>query len=47
MESTDRDGVIEESRITGNLGAIVVGKEKGRINRKQRAFFNPIGLGIH
>jgi ornithine cyclodeaminase len=42
-----RDGIIEESRITGNLGEIVVGKKKGRTDRKQRAFFNPIGLGIH
>jgi ornithine cyclodeaminase/alanine dehydrogenase-like protein (mu-crystallin family) len=40
-------GIIEESRITGNLGEIVAGKKKGRTNKKQRTFFNPIGLGIH
>jgi ornithine cyclodeaminase/alanine dehydrogenase-like protein (mu-crystallin family) len=42
-----RDGIIKESRITGNLGEIVVGKKKGRTDKKQRTFFNPIGLGIH
>ncbi len=42
-----RDGVIDASRITGNLGEIVVGKKKGRTDKKQRALFNPIGLGIH
>jgi ornithine cyclodeaminase len=42
-----RGGIIEESRITGNLGEIVVGKKKGRTDKKQRTFFNPIGLGIH
>jgi ornithine cyclodeaminase len=42
-----RDGVIEESRITGNLGEIVVGDKKGRTSKKQRILFNPIGLGIH
>jgi ornithine cyclodeaminase len=42
-----RDGLIDESRITGNLGEVVVGKKKGRTGKKQRTFFNPIGLGIH
>ncbi len=42
-----RDGIIDESRITGNLGEIVVGRKKGRTDKRQRIFFNPIGLGIH
>jgi ornithine cyclodeaminase len=42
-----RDGIIEESRITGNLGEIVAGEKEGRTSEKQRTFFNPIGLGIH
>jgi len=42
-----RDGFIEESRITGNLGEIVIGAKKGRTDKKQKTFFNPIGLGIH
>jgi len=42
-----RDGVIEESRITGNLGEVVVGIKKGRTDKKQRILFNPIGLAIH
>lgn len=42
-----RDGIIDESRITGNLGEIIVGKKKGRTDGRQRIFFNPIGLGIH
>jgi ornithine cyclodeaminase len=42
-----RDGVIEESRITGNLGEVVVGIKKGRTDKKQRTLFNPIGLAIH
>ena len=42
-----RDGVIEESRITGNLGEVVAGQKTGRTDRKQRIMFNPIGLAIH
>lgn len=42
-----RDGIIEENRIIGNLGEMVVGKKKGRSNKKQRILFNPIGLAIH
>lgn len=42
-----RDGVIEESRITGNLGEVVAGRKTGRTDHKQRILFNPIGLGIH
>ena len=42
-----RDGIIDESRITGNLGEMVAGKKKGRTNKKQRILFNPIGLAIH
>ena len=42
-----RDGVIKEDRITGNLGEIVAGHKKGRSDKKQRIFFNPIGLAIH
>ncbi|NWG02363.1 MAG: ornithine cyclodeaminase [Syntrophaceae bacterium] len=42
-----RDGVIEESRIIGNLGEVVAGKKRGRTERKQRILFNPIGLAIH
>ena len=42
-----RDGVIEESRITGNIGEVVVGAKMGRADRKQRILFNPIGLAIH
>jgi ornithine cyclodeaminase len=42
-----RDGIIEETRVIGNLGEIVVGMKKGRTDPKERIFFNPIGLGIH
>ena len=42
-----RDGIIEENRITGNMGELVAGKKKGRTNEKQRILFNPIGLAIH
>jgi ornithine cyclodeaminase/alanine dehydrogenase-like protein (mu-crystallin family) len=42
-----RDGIIEETRVIGNLGEIVVGTKKGRTDPKERIFFNPIGLGIH
>lgn len=42
-----RDGIIEENRITGNLGEVVAGMKKGRTDQKQRILFNPIGLAIH
>jgi len=42
-----RDGFIDESKIRGNLGDIIVGKTKGRSNSDERVFFNPIGMGIH
>jgi len=42
-----RDKIIDESKIRGNLGEIVVGDKPGRKNPKERIFFNPIGLGIH
>ena len=42
-----RDGIIEEDRITGNLGEVIAGAKKGRTDRKQRILFNPIGLAIH
>ncbi len=42
-----RDGFIDESKIRGNLGDIIVGNKKGRENIKEKIFFNPIGMGIH
>jgi ornithine cyclodeaminase len=42
-----RDGIIEESHITGNLGEVIIGAKKGRMDRRQRILFNPIGLAIH
>lgn len=42
-----RDGVIPEEKIRGNLGEIVVGDKPGRRNKKEKIFFNPIGMGIH
>lgn len=42
-----RDGFIDETKIRGNLGDIIVGKKPGRQHSKERIFFNPIGMGIH
>ncbi|MCK4624143.1 MAG: hypothetical protein KAV00_02445 [Phycisphaerae bacterium] len=42
-----RDGVIPEEKVRGNLGEIVAGAKPGRRDRKEKIFFNPIGLGIH
>jgi len=42
-----RDGFIDESKIRGNLGDIIVGKIPGRRNSHEKIFFNPIGMGIH
>lgn len=41
------EGVIDESKIYGELGEIVAGKKPGRTDREQNCFFNPIGMGIH
>ncbi|WP_372995230.1 ornithine cyclodeaminase family protein [Lutispora sp.] len=42
-----KDGIIPESKIRGNLGEIIVGIKEGRKDKKEKIFFNPIGLGIH
>jgi ornithine cyclodeaminase len=42
-----RDGVISEEKIRGDLGEIIVGTKAGRQAKKEKIFFNPIGLGIH
>ncbi len=42
-----RDGVIEASKIRGNLGEIIIGEKAGRKDKKEKIFFNPIGMGIH
>jgi len=42
-----KEGVIPKEKIRANLGEIIVGKKVGRKNKKERIFFNPIGLGIH
>ena len=42
-----RDGVIPEAKVRGNLGEIIVGAKPGRVTRKEKFFFNPIGMGIH
>lgn len=42
-----RDGFIDESKIRGNLGDIIVSRKQGRNHSKEKIFFNPIGLGIH
>jgi N-[(2S)-2-amino-2-carboxyethyl]-L-glutamate dehydrogenase len=42
-----KEGIIDESKIRGNLGEIIVGTKAGRKNSKEKIFFNPIGLGIH
>lgn len=42
-----KEGVIPEEKIRGNLGEIVVGNKPGRQDKKEKIFFNPIGLGIH
>ncbi len=42
-----RDGFIDESKIRGNLGDIIVGKTTGRSHSREKIFFNPIGMGIH
>lgn len=41
------EGFIPESKISGELGEVVVGLKQGRINKRDRIFFNPIGMGIH
>jgi ornithine cyclodeaminase len=40
-------GVVSKDKIRGNLGDIIVGKLPGRIDKDEKIFFNPIGLGIH
>lgn len=42
-----RDNVIDESKIRGNLGEIIIGEKAGRQDKKEKIFFNPIGMGIH
>jgi ornithine cyclodeaminase len=42
-----RDGFITEDQITGNLGKVITGEIEGRTGKKERIFFNPIGMGIH
>ncbi len=42
-----RDGMIPETKIRGNLGEIVAGLKEGRKDKKEKVFFNPIGMGIH
>lgn len=42
-----KEGVIDEDKLRGNLGDIIVGNKPGRRDRKEKIFFNPIGLGIH
>ncbi len=42
-----RDGFIEESDISGEMGEVVTAKKPGRLTADDKIFFNPIGLGIH
>jgi len=42
-----KEGIIPEEKIRGNLGEIIVGDTPGRSNKREKIFFNPIGLGIH
>ncbi len=42
-----KEGFISEEKIRGNLGDIIVGNTPGRKNKKEKIFFNPIGMGIH
>jgi ornithine cyclodeaminase len=42
-----RDGIIPEEKIRGDLGEIIVGTKPGRQDKKEKIFFNPIGMGIH
>lgn len=42
-----RDGVIPQEKIRGNLGEIIIGLKEGRKSKKEKIFFNPIGMGIH
>ena len=42
-----RDGVIDEDKIRGNMGEILVGGKAGRASPQERVLFNPIGLGVH
>lgn len=41
------EGVIPESRISGELGEIVAGRKPGREADGERILFNPIGLPVH
>lgn len=41
-----KEGYVDEKAII-ELGQIVVGNKDGRTDKKQKIFFNPIGLGIH
>lgn len=42
-----KDGIITEEKVRGNLGQIIVGDKPGRRDKKEKIFFNPIGMGIH
>jgi ornithine cyclodeaminase len=41
------EGFIQDSKISGEIGEVVTGIKQGRTDKKERIFFNPIGLGIH
>lgn len=38
-------GKIKEEKIYANIGEIIGGKKRGRVNRDERIFFSPLGLG--
>jgi len=40
------NGLLLENKIYAELGEIITGKKKGRINNKEKIFFNPMGLAI-
>lgn len=42
-----KEGFIPESNISGELGEVVAGLKEGRLEKSDKIFFNPIGMGIH
>ena len=42
-----KEGFIPETNISGELGEVVAGLKQGRLEKSDKIFFNPIGMGIH
>jgi Predicted ornithine cyclodeaminase, mu-crystallin homolog len=40
------DGKLSDSNIHAEIAEIIIGEKPGRENRKERIFFNPVGMGV-